>query len=173
MPAVAASEPAKFRQKKRNQSRFFQTQPNSSLFGRNPALMPAWIGRTWQWKVIDYFLFFLLKMWLCPPFISLYFTILSIYFERCSAVKVIWARTLAACSQTRCSLWFRLDEELFGSQAFFFFLQYRMWHNAYKKARRSFVWGWQFFSSTIFKWALSSALGIWVNIYKKNNKSLC
>ena len=118
MPAVAASEP-----KKEIKAFFFFPNTTKFIFLRlNPALMPAWIGRTWQWKVIDYFLFFfLLKMWLCPPFISLYFKILSIYFERCSAVKVICARTLAACSQTRCSLWFGLDEELFGSQAFFFF----------------------------------------------------
>ena len=120
MPAVAASEPKKeikafFFFPKHNQIHLSSAEPgfDASLNWTNMAVKSDWL----------FPVFFSSKNVTLPPppFISLYFKILSIYFERCSAVKVICARTLAACSQTRCSLWFGLDEELFGSQAFFFF----------------------------------------------------
>lgn len=52
MPAAAASEPATFRQK----SKMLFKRNRIHLSQLNSALMPAWIGQTWQWKVIDYFL---------------------------------------------------------------------------------------------------------------------
>lgn len=155
MPAVAAAETCTSHAKIKH-NRIHLPQPNS-------ALMLAWIGQTWQCKVIDYLLGFFPSASLqnegenvtLPLYLSLFHNTVDLLWKMlgCEGNLCVFA---AACSQTRCSLWCTLSEELWAHRHF---PQHRTWHNAYKRhGAHLFEVG--SFSSMIFKWLLTRTLWI-------------
>lgn len=158
MPSVTA----KFMQN----SKLFFKHNQIHLPRLNSALMPAWIEQTWQWKVIDYFLGFTRALlpeweWKCDFFSS---SLLISLFCRFTLKDAGCVGNLcvcaAACSQTRCSLWYTGNEELLAHRHC---LQHRTWHNAYKRhSTHLFEDG--SFCSVIFKWLLNSAVWSWGHI---------
>lgn len=95
----------------------------------NFALMPAWIGQTWQWKVIDYFLVFFfmralllrVKMWLCL-FISFHNSVDSLWKMLAMRVICMCKLQLAVRQGVPFDLVWRRN----------FWLTGITWHNAYK-----------------------------------------